>query len=260
MRSPKTLDRLNRERQVIEAVGLEEAEAQAFLQGAESGAAVVVTAAEGWHPGVVGLIAARLKERYGRPAFAIALADGIGTGSGRSIAGVDLGAAVRAAVDTGLLRRGGGHAMAAGLTIEAGKLDAFRGFLEGRLAAGVAASRAGDALFVDAAVTAAGADAALVATLDAAGPFGAGNPEPIFVLPAHRVASATPAGASHLRLRLKAGDGASLDAMAFRVTDPVAAALTAGGGAFHLAGTLGLDRWGGRERVQMRLLDIAPAR
>ena len=256
----ETLDRLNRERQVIEAVGLEEAEAQAFLQGAESGGAVVVTAAEGWHPGVVGLIAARLKERYGRPAFAIALADGIGTGSGRSIAGVDLGAAVRAAVDAGLLRRGGGHAMAAGLTIEAGELDAFRGFLEHRLAAGVAAARAGDALFVDAAVTAAGADAALVATLGAAGPFGAGNPEPVFVLPAHRVASAVPAGTGHLRLRLKAGDGATLDAMAFRVADPVAAALTAGSRAFHIAGTLGIDRWGGRERVQMRLLDIAPAR
>ena len=151
------LDRLNRERQAIEQATLAQAEAEAMAAlGLEEKGAVVVTAAEGWHPGVVGLVAARLKERFGRPAFAIALEPGgIGTGSGRSIAGVDLGRAVRRAVAEGLLVKGGGHAMAAGVTLRKGALAAFRAFLEDALGAAVEAARRDSALSIDGALTAA---------------------------------------------------------------------------------------------------------
>src|SRR5712671_2818615 len=163
--------------------------------GVEEKGAVVVTAAEGWHPGVVGLVAARLKERYGRPAFAIALEPGgTGTGSGRSIAGVDLGRAVRRAVADGLLMKGGGHAMAAGVTLRKDALGTFRAFLEETLGADVEAARRDDAL--------------LVATLASAGPFGAGNPEPVIALPSHTVAYVEEVGQAHVRARLQSGDGA----------------------------------------------------
>src|SRR3954471_5659793 len=175
------LDRLNRERQIIEAETLAQAEAEAMAAlGLEEKGAVVVTAAEGWHPGVVGLVAARLKERYGRPAFAIALEPGgVGTGSGRSIAGVDLGRAVRRAVTEGLLVKGGGHAMAAGVTLRKDALAAFRAYLEDALGAAVASARSTDALHIDGALTAGAATNDTIAKLSQAGPFGAGNPEPI---------------------------------------------------------------------------------
>src|SRR5262245_41245126 len=212
------LDRLNRERQAIEVATVAQAEAEAMAAlGVEEKGAVLVTAAEGWHPGVVGLVAARLKERFGRPAFAIALEPGgIGTGSGRSIAGVDLGRAVRQAVSSGLLIKGGGHAMAAGITLKADALGAFRAYLEGTLADAVAAARREDALLIDGALTAAGADNAIVAAITRAGPFGAGNAEPVIALPAHTVVYADEVGQSHMRARLRAGDGSVIDAIAFR--------------------------------------------
>ena len=137
------LDRLNRERQAIELDTVAQAEAEAMAAlGMEEKGAVIVTAAEGWHPGIVGLVAARLKEKFGRPAFAIALEPGgIGTGSGRSIAGVDIGRAVRRAVAEGLIEKGGGHAMAAGVTLRKSALAQFRAFLEATLAADVAIAR-----------------------------------------------------------------------------------------------------------------------
>src|SRR5215469_14496603 len=170
------LDRLNRERQAIEQQTLAEAEAEAMAAlGLEEKGAVVVTAAAGWHPGVVGLVAARLKERFGRPAFAIALEPGdSGTGSGRSITGVDLGRAVRHAVAEGLLVKGGGHAMAAGVTLKRGALAAFRAYIEEALSAAVEAARREQALLIDGAVSAAAANLELFATIDRAGPFGAG--------------------------------------------------------------------------------------
>ena len=176
---------------------LEEAQAEASAAlGIEEKGAVVVTAAANWHPGVVGLLAARLKERFNRPAFAIALEPGgTGTGSGRSILGVDLGKTVRRAVSEGLLLKGGGHAMAAGITVKHGALAEFRAYLESELAEGVAAARADQALLIDGAVSAAGANAALVETIARAGPFGAGNPEPVVALPNHVVAYADPVGA-----------------------------------------------------------------
>ena len=255
------LDRLNRERQQIEQHTLAQAEAEALAAlGLEEKGAVVVTAAEGWHPGVVGLVAARLKERYGRPAFAVALEPGgIGTGSGRSIPGVDLGAAVRRAVHEGLLVKGGGHAMAAGVTLKKGALGAFRGFLEETLAPSVEVARRDSALKIDGAVSAGGFNLDLAAMLNRAGPFGAGNPEPVLALPSHTIAYADPVGENHVRVRLRSGDGKIVNAIAFRcVGQPLGNALLENRGrAVHAAGSLSIDRWQGEERVQMRLTDIA---
>ena len=257
------LDRLNRERQAIELDTLAQAEAEAMAAlGHEERGAVVVTAAEGWHPGVVGLVAARLKEKFGRPAFAVAIEPGgIGTGSGRSIVGVDIGRAVRRAVAEGLLLKGGGHAMAAGVTLRKSELAALRAFLEAALAADVEAARRSNGLLIDGAVTAAGADAELVALIERAGPFGSGNPEPVIALPAHTVAFVEEVGQSHLRVRLRSGDGAAVNAIAFRATgQKLGSALIASRGQrVHAAGSFALDRWQGEERVQFRLADIAPA-
>jgi single-stranded-DNA-specific exonuclease len=257
------LDRLNRERQAVEAETVAQAEAEAMAAlGVEEKGAVVVTAAEGWHPGVVGLVAARLKERFGRPAFAIALEPGgLGTGSGRSISGIDLGRAVRQAVSAGLLLKGGGHAMAAGITLRRDALAAFRAHLEDTLAPAVEAARREDALLIDGAVTAAAANGDLMSTIARAGPFGAHNPEPVIALPAHTVAYAEEVGQAHMRARLRAGDGSTIDAIAFRaVGQKLGSALVQSRGrSVHAAGTLCLDRWNGVERVQLRLVDLAPA-
>jgi single-stranded-DNA-specific exonuclease len=255
------LDRLNRERQAIEQATLAQAEAEALAAlGSEEKGAVVVTAEEGWHPGVVGIVAARLKERFSRPAFAIALEPGgIGTGSGRSIPGADLGMVVRRAVAEGLLLKGGGHAMAAGVTLRKDALAAFRAYLEEQLSDAVAAARRDSALRVDGAITARGATLDLVSTLERAGPFGAGNPEPVLALPAHTVIFAEAAGQAHVRARLRASDGAVINAIAFRaIGQPLGNALLQSRGAMlHAAGTLCIDRWNGSERVQLRLTDVA---
>jgi len=257
------LDRLNRERQVIEMETVAQAEAEAVAAlGLEDQGAVIVTAAEGWHPGVVGLVAARLKEKFGRPAFAIALEPGgIGTGSGRSIPGVDIGTAVRRAVADGLLEKGGGHAMAAGVTLRKSALAPFRAFLESALAADVESARRANGLSIDGAISAGAADAGLVAMIERAGPFGSGNPEPVIALPAHTLAYIEEAGQSHIRLRLKSADGAGVNAIAFRaVGQKLGAALVQNRGRLvHAAGSFALDRWQGEERVQFRLSDIAPA-
>jgi single-stranded-DNA-specific exonuclease len=255
------LDRLNRERQTIEQATLAQAEAEAMAAlGIEEKGAVVVTAGQGWHPGVVGLVAARLKEHYGRPAFAIALEPGgIGTGSGRSITGVDIGAAVRHAVATGLLIKGGGHAMAAGVTIAPDKLAAFRAYLEETLHESVEAARHEDCLDIDGAVSAEGASVAMLNDIGRAGPFGAGHPEPVFALPSHTIAYAEEVGQAHVRARLRAGDGAMLNAIAFRAAGkPLGNALIANRGRnVHAAGALSIDRYQGDERVQFRLMDLA---
>jgi single-stranded-DNA-specific exonuclease len=257
------LDHLNRERQAIELAAVAEAEAEAMAAlGVEEKGAVVVTASPRWHPGVVGLVAARLKERFGRPAFAIALRPGeIGTGSGRSISGVDLGRAVRHAVAEGLIIKGGGHAMAAGVTLRTGALGEFRAFLESRLDADVEAARRDDVLLVDGALTARAVSADLLATLAAAGPFGAGNPEPVIALPAHMIAHAEEVGPAHVRARLQSGDGAAINAIAFRAAGQKLgqALLKSRGRAVHVAGTLSIDRWQGSERIQLRMIDVAPA-
>ena len=257
------LDRLNSERQAIEQDTLAQADAEAMAAlGIEEKGAVVVTAAEGWHPGVVGLVAARLKEKFGRPAFAIALEPGgIGTGSGRSIVGVDIGRAVRRAVSEGLLVKGGGHAMAAGVTLRKGALAPLRAFLETTLGADVETARRASGLMIDGAVSAAAADADLVAMIGRAGPFGSGNPEPVLALPSHTVTYAEEVGQAHVRVRLKSADGASVNAIAFRAAgQKLGMALrNSRGRQVHAAGTIALDRWQGEERVQFKLTDIAPA-
>jgi single-stranded-DNA-specific exonuclease len=257
------LDRLNRERQAIEQETLAQAEAEAMAAlGIEETGAVVITAAEGWHPGVVGLVAARLKEKFGRPAFAIALEPGgIGTGSGRSIAGVDIGRAVRRAVAEGLLVKGGGHAMAAGVTLRKGALAQLRAFLEAALSADVTTARRSSGLMIDGAVSAAGANLDLVAMIERAGPFGSGNPEPVIALPAHTVTYAEEAGQAHMRVRLKSADGAFVNAIAFRAAGQKlgTALLNSRGRQVHAAGSFAIDRYQGEERVQFRLTDIAPA-
>jgi single-stranded-DNA-specific exonuclease len=258
------LDRLNRIRQQIEIEALAEAEAEALLSlGLEERGAAVVVAGETWPPGVVGLLAARLKERFERPAFALTLAHGHATGSGRSIAGVDLGRAVRAAIEAGVAIKGGGHAMAAGVTLARDRLGEWRAFLEERLGEAVTKARAEAGLKIDAALTANATTPELVHRLEAAGPYGAGAPEPVFALPRHRLAEVTPVGAGggHLRLRAVAGDGRGVEAIAFRASDKkLGQALTRLKGApVHLAGTLMVSRYGGRERAQLRVIDVAEA-
>lgn len=253
------LDSLNRARQDIEAAALAQADAMIALAPER---AVALVFDEGWHPGVVGLVAARLKERTGRPAIAIALdPEGRGTGSGRSVTGVDLGAAIRAAADEGLILKGGGHAMAAGLTVAKDRIADLEAFLDERLAASVAAARASDGLKLDGAMTASGANRALVDTIERAGPYGAGHPEPVFAFPAHRIADVRVVGQGHVKTSIVAGDGGRMDAIAFRAADRDLgrALLAAKGESFHFAGALGPDIFD-PARVTLRIVDAADPR
>src|SRR3989440_1350177 len=255
------LDRLNTERRVIEQMAEAQAEAEALASlGLEDKGSVIVTASEGWHPGVVGLVASRLKEKFSRPAFAIALEPGgIGTGSGRSIGGVDLGRAVRQAVKDGLLMKGGGHAMAAGVTLRKDRLAEFRAYIERALAHDVAQSRHVNAGLIDGAVSARAVTAELAATLNRARPFASAHPEPVIALPSHQLVYADEVGQAHLRVRFKAGDGAIVNGIAFRsIGQKLGNALGAHRGQLlHVAGSLAVDRWQGTERVQLRVLDVA---
>jgi len=257
------LDRLNRERQSIEQEAVAEAEAQALHAVLDRrDVPLIVASSPAWHPGIVGLVAARLKERFRRPAFAFAQnPDGTATGSGRSVSGVDLGRAVRAAVDAGLAMKGGGHVMAAGVTVRAADLGRFEAFVSGRLADSVGDARALDTLFVDATMTAAGALPSLVAAVERAGPFGSGQPEPVFVFTSHRLIEVREVGSGgHVRVKLRSGDGTILGGVAFRAAgQPLGLALAQTlGNQVHVAGTLCLDRWGGHERVEVRVTDLAP--
>ncbi len=256
------LNRLNQERQEIERQAVIEAISQAdHALMRDPALAVLLASSPDWHPGIVGLVAARLKERFRKPAFALALnGEGGATGSGRSVAGVDLGRAVRAAVDAGLAVKGGGHAMAAGVTLAPGQDATFHAFLAQRLASEVAAAGESEALLVDAALSAGGATPRLLAEIDRAGPFGQGSPEPVFVFPAHRLTDAVEIGSGgHVRVKLKGGDGTSVGGVAFRCAqEPLGRALLAARGeSVHLAATLTLNRWGGNEKAELRVLDLA---
>ena len=254
----KLLDHHNRERQAIEAIILDEAIAMAALQ---DNAPFVLASDSGWHPGVVGIVAGRLKDRFGKPSFVVGFEGGVGRGSARSVPGIDIGAAVRAAREAGILDAGGGHAMAAGFSLKAERLDAFRDFLAAQFAD--ASMRVADAraLHLDAVVAPSGANARLVEEIGRAGPFGAGNPEPLVIAPDVRVSFADRVGKDHLRLKLTGGDGARLDAIAFRAADTALGEglMTARGKLIHVVGRLRADEWGGRMRVQLQLEDAAPA-
>ena len=255
------LDRLNTERRAIEQAAEAQAEAEALAAiGFEDKGAVIVTASEGWHPGVVGLVASRLKEKFSRPVFAIALEPGgIGTGSGRSIPGVDLGKAVRQAVADGVLIKGGGHAMAAGVTLKKERLAEFRAYIDDALRNAVADARHADELLIDGAVSARAVTTELAATLNRAGPFGSGNPEPVIALPSHQIVFAEPVGQAHVRVRLKSTDDAPVNAISFRsLNQPLGnMLLSQRGQPIHVAGSVAVDRWQGAERVQLRIIDAA---
>lgn len=261
-RLAEELERLNRERQQIEQLAVEEAlsEAGQHLSGNPQ-SILLQTFSPDWHAGIVGLIAARLKERFRRPAFAFtASGDNLATGSGRSVSGIDIGSAVRAAVEAGIAVKGGGHGMAAGATVSLDKLQAFQEFLARHLDMSGKRPELEDILEVDATVTAGGARPELLKTLAKAGPFGAGQPEPVFAFPNHRLVEAREVGTGgHIRIRLRAGDGATIGGIAFRAAaQPLGDALQKSiGEQIHAAGTLAIDRWGGTEKVDLRLTDIA---
>jgi single-stranded-DNA-specific exonuclease len=251
------LDLHNRERQAIEKLMLEEAVAMA---AAQDNAPFVFAAKEGWHAGVVGIVAGRLKDRFGKPSFVAGFEGGMARGSARSVPGVDIGAAIRAAKDAGVIDSGGGHAMAAGFSLTAAQSEGFQKFLAGHFAQGGIASGALD-LHLDALISASGATEELVREIAQAGPYGAGNPEPLVVVADARVAFADVVGRDHVRLRLAGGDGGRLDAIAFRVADqPLGKGLLqARGKPLHVVGRLKLDEWNGRTRVQLQVEDAAPA-
>jgi len=252
------LDHLNTERRGIEARVRAEALAQADVRGDQG--ALVWAAAEGWHPGVVGIVAARLKEATHRPAVVIGVESGIGKGSGRSVTGVDLGAAVQRLAAEGLLIKGGGHKMAAGLTVEEARIPEAMARLEELLARqGARVGAAGD-LNVDALLAPGGATPDLVEQIEAAGPFGAASPAPRVAFSDVAV-SARRMGEGHLRLSFGDGTGAKVEAVVFGAFEgPLGPALENPGHLrFHLAGRLELNSWGGRSRVQLRLEDAARA-
>ena len=254
------LNRLNEERRGLEFAISEQAEAQA---AAQADAPVIVVMSSAWHQGVIGIVASRLKERFGRPAIVIAeVEDGTGKGSGRSISGVDLGAAVLAAKDSGLLIAGGGHAMAAGLTLPAGGLEPFRAFLHERLAEGVAQARTDQALMLDALLAPGGVVAALCDALDQAGPYGAGWPAPRVAAGPARLLQVKIVGTDHVRGIACGDDGKSFKWIAFRsASSALGQALLASRGdqQWWLAGTIKRDEYTGGNAAEMHVEDAALA-
>jgi single-stranded-DNA-specific exonuclease len=252
------LDRLNEERRLIEA-GVQEA---AEAMGADSGrAGVAVVAGEGWHPGVIGIVAGRLKEKLGRPALVIAIDDaGIGKGSGRSIAGVDLGAAILAAKEHGLLIAGGGHAMAAGVTVPPGGVEPLAAFLDERLAGPVALSQAGRALLIDAVLAPGGVTGELVDALEAGGPYGMGWPSPRVAAGPVRVVNARVIGNGHVRAVLAGEDGKSFKGVAFRQAESALGQAILGAPAHRrlwVAGRARRDEWAGGGAAELHIDDAA---
>ncbi len=253
------LDRLNEDRRAIEAGVQAEAEAATHGQGNR---AVAVVSGRGWHPGVIGIVAGRLKEKLGKPAIVIAIDEhGIGKGSGRSVSGVDLGSAVLAAKDSGLLVAGGGHAMAAGLTIAADRIEAFAEFLHDRLERDCARAAGVRALLLDAVVATGGVTPALVDALEAGGPYGMGWPAPRIAAGPMRVIKADIVGSGgHVRAVMAGDDGRSLKTVAFRSADgALGQALLSAPRDRRLwvAGRAKIDDWGSRPAAEMHLDDAA---
>ena len=251
------LSQLNEERRAIEGEVQEAAEA---LIAGQHNMAVQVIAGHGWHPGVIGIVAGRIKEKTGKPAVVIALDETQGKGSGRSISGVDLGAAIIAAREAGLLVAGGGHAMAAGLTIDPARLSDFAGFLDERLARDVDRARAGAAMLLDLALAPGGLTPELVETLEAAGPYGVGWPAPRIAVGPVRIIKADIVGKDHLRLIASGNDGKSFKAIAFRAGESEMGQTLLHrhqGRRFYLAGRVKLDDWGNRPAAELHLEDAA---
>jgi single-stranded-DNA-specific exonuclease len=253
------LDALNTERREIEAEVLAGALAQAEARGFD--APLVWAAADGWHPGVVGIVASRLKEAANRPAVVIGFDGDAGKGSGRSVSGVDLGAAVQKLAAEGLIERGGGHRMAAGLSLSRAQLEPAMARLSELMARQGAGAMGPRDLSVDALLMPGAATPELIGQIETAGPFGAGAPAPRFAFPDVKIDHTRQVGQSHLKLTVSDGLGARLDVIAFGAFDtPLGPALAVHGGArFHLAGRLELNQWNGRVTPQLRLEDAAPA-
>lgn len=253
------LTRRDVEREVTEAAIRQVERASNF----DPEAPVVVVAGEGWHPGVVGVAAGRLRERWRKPVVVIGLdpVNGLGKGSGRSQPGMNLGRAVQAAWEQGLLLAGGGHAMAAGLTVRADAVPELRAFLEAQLAGEHAEAIARDCVEIDALVDPRAADRVLFESFEQLAPFGPGNPEPLFALAGVAVRDPVAMTGGHVRCRLAAPDGAQIKAIAWRCADlPTGRALLAGEGGLHVAGRLKADDWNGRRGVQFEIEDIADPR
>ena len=254
----KDLNTFNQERQNIETQVFAEA-----LEGLESNppGAAVFAVGKNWHPGVIGIVASRLKEHFNRPACVISMNEneGLGTGSGRSVTGVDLGAYVIAARQAGLLSRGGGHRMAAGFTVTKANLPAFREFLDERVAARVAEACVVPSLYLDGALTSGGANLELIEALERLAPFGSGNSEPRFVIPSARVSFADIVGGDHVRCSFESRDGSRLKGICFRaVNRPLGQLLLkAQGRPLHVAGRLRANSWQGRVSPQLFVDDAA---
>lgn len=252
------LDHLNQERQAIEAYVLEQAEA---MCSGQQNQAVAILSAKGWHPGVIGIVAGRIKEKLGRPAIIIAEDDdGIGKGSGRSISGVDLGAAIIAAKDHGLLIAGGGHAMAAGITVDASKIEALSEFLNDRLADVVGSAQAGKALLLDAVLSPKGVNPVFVEAMEGAGPYGMGWPAPRIAAGPVRIIKCDIVGKDHVRMVVAGDDGGSIKTIAFRAaeSDLGQALLHAPKGRkLWIAGRAKIDDWGSRPAAEIHLEDAA---
>lgn len=263
------LDKLNKERKQIETEMLEEAVAEADrLVDENPDIPLLVLGSERWHKGVVGLVASRIVDRFRRPACVISwmgedgAAKDEGTGSLRSIAGVDIGGAVRAATAAGILKKGGGHAMAAGLTVSRENLAAAANYLQTAIAKPASRAMTTATLDLDGALTPASVKEELIDLIERAGPFGHANPQPRFAFPAHRVKFAKVMGEAHIRCILEGGDGSRLDAIAFRaVGQPLGDLLMqAAGMPLHIAGQLRRDTWGGRNRIELLIDDVADPR
>ncbi|MEL6530236.1 MAG: single-stranded-DNA-specific exonuclease RecJ [Pseudomonadota bacterium] len=253
------LSALNEERRAIEAEVQEAAEAQLTSQ---QDSAVQVLSGSGWHPGVIGIVAGRIKEKTGKPSIVIAHdeADGTGKGSGRSISGVDLGAAIIAAREAGLLIAGGGHAMAAGLTIASDQLEAFAAFLNQRLTRDAEFARTSQTMKLDLSLAPGGLTPELVDSLDGAGPFGVGWPAPRVAVGPVRIIKADIVGKDHLRVIAGGNDGRSFKGIAFRAADTEMAQTLlhrSAGRLFHLAGRVKLDDWGNRPAAELHIEDAA---
>ena len=254
------LDGFNNERRAIEAVVEAQAMSQIEELGGDTGP-INVAVGEGWHAGVVGIVASRLVERFRRPALVIAVADGMAKGSGRSIPGVDLGAAIIAARQAGLLTTGGGHPAAAGLSLPAEGIDALTGFLAERLGDAVARQAARPSLGLDGALLAGAASLTFVEQISRIGPFGMGNAEPRFAVAGCHVVRADLVGANHVRCVLRDDAKGRLNAIAFRAADKPTGRtlLESRGRTLHVAGHLRADNWRGRDRVQLFIDDVAIA-
>ena len=252
------LDQLNTDRRAITEAVREEAMAQAESRGLD--APLVWAAADGWHPGVVGIVAARLKEAANRPSVVIGFDGDDGKGSARSVPGVDLGAAIQRLAAEGMIVKGGGHKMAAGLSLTRAQLQPAMDRLSDLLARQGAGAGGPQDLRIDGLLATSAATVALVEEIENAGPFGAAAPAPRFAF-ANAAVSARRIGDSHLKLTISDGAGPGLDAIAFGAFDgPLGPALeNSGHRRFHLAGKLELNHWNGRTRVQLRLDDAAPA-